>query len=127
VSFDLRDQGYTRQERPAIRSDGALVEVAWLASGSDGTAVFRTKSLDGGATWAWPSEVGDAFPHVGPAWEADGALVWTRPGAELCRLPPGGTASCDALGSPRVGSLAVGNEVLVTLDVGVGQWEVSRL
>ncbi|MFN7145287.1 MAG: alkaline phosphatase family protein, partial [Myxococcota bacterium] len=134
TSWDLRDAGWGRQERPAVRASGESAAVAFLGYGGRDTAVLLSESADGGVTWSTPVTVpteGRVLPTVAPVWDGLGRLWWTAlsdTDEALACVYTAGATTCSSLGSPRVAGLgAAGDGVHVSIDTGVGAWEIVAL
>lgn len=124
--------GAVRLERPTLRAVGNRVDVAFLVVGESERGIGWAKSDDAGRTWSAPELTrSDVFPNTTPSF-ADTGLVWAARGTDVATVctasTPGGESVCVALDSPRVDSLAIDQgEVIVSLDLGVGEWGVERL
>ncbi len=132
-TLDAEGRAYDRMESPAIRVDGATVQVAWIGWDDDGSHLLLATSTDGGEVWGTPQRVdatGRVFGHVAPRW-SEGRLYWARLGAEAaeaCRVTPGGAAACTRLDGARVTSLApTSTGARVTVDTADGEWAVREV
>jgi hypothetical protein len=124
-----------RVERPALQADGAHVRLGMVAMDSDRRFVAAVESLDGGLTWGAPVALpgeGTPFMHLAPAWDGD-ELLWAtlleEDEAGLCRARVGDAeARCVSVGSPRIDSFGVSSgAAVVSVDAGVGAWEVGEV
>jgi len=116
-----------RVERPALRADGDVVQLAVVGTTETENVVALLESEDGGATWSTGEVVSadPVLPHLSPQW--DGAdLVWAARSpsgnAELCRRAPGADATCEELDSERIDSFSATAGTAV-IDTGVAAWE----
>lgn len=122
-----------RLEYPALRYDEASATFHLAAVGySEGyTAIVTARSTD---TVAWTDEAtvdvsGSPVPHLAPVWVDDGlvfAVVGDDRQVSVCGWS--GDTQCAPLGSERVSSYVVdGSDVAAVVDVGEGEWEVTRV
>lgn len=97
--------------------------MAFVACGEEGCGVARTDH--DGSGWSEPVILDQAvFPHLGPAWDADGALYWGRVGAQGAEVCRNTAADCQPAGAERLGALtATAAGVVVTVDADAGQWQ----
>jgi len=124
-----------RMEHPALRAAGVgqvqLAAVGYL----DGTTLaVLASSPDLGVSWerAFPLALpGVPLPHVAPVWLDDRAVFPVLDeDTEQVSLCAGGLdsgVSCLSTGSLRISRLAAdGEDLLVLVDQGSGQWELER-
>lgn len=123
-----------RVERPALTAAGSQIRLGLLGMDSVQRVVAVYISEDSGTTWSEPMLLpmaGPPLPHLSPQWMGD-TLVWAAMAedgtTELCRAAPGDAAPACIPAGARVDSFAVlGETVLASVDVGVGQWELIEL
>ncbi len=90
------DEALGRVERPALGRAGDELLVAAVGYRADGTTLVVSRhDLDSGDDRVWSrlstlDGSGGVFPHLGPAFSADGWLYWARQsgggGVEICRV-----------------------------------------
>jgi hypothetical protein len=133
LRFDELWRTHPRVEHPSLHAQG---ESLWLAAvGMDDgyRGVALTQSADAGRTWSPALRViGDPpLVHLAPRWSQNDLVYAGRAPdgtASVCRVSPGSAARCVSTGFERLDSFAVqGNSILVSVDTGVGNWEIRTL
>ena len=133
VRFDELWRTHPRVEHPSLLAQGDMLWLAVIGMEDGGRGVALSQSTDAGRTWSPPQRVvGDPpLVHLAPRW-SQSELVYAGRAADgtasVCRAPPGGAARCTSTGFARLDSFALqGNRVLVSVDTGVGNWEIRTL
>ncbi len=139
TTFDLSADGVTRQERPAVRAEGASAALGFLAYGGGESWVYAASSPDGGVNWTAAVRMSTderVLPHLAPVWDRFGRLWWgaldAEGNAEVCNATmTEGVPSpviCTLVGSTRIAGLAAaGPGVRVSIDAAVGEWRETAV
>lgn len=124
---------HPRIEHPALLAQGDILWLAVVGMDDGNRGIALVQSTDAGRTWSRPVRVTGDPPlvHLAPRW-IEGQLVYAGRApdgtAGICRVVPSGPARCTSTGFARLDSfVAQGTRVLVSVDTGIGNWEIRPL